>query len=167
MTKGKKIALFSVVSVIGLVGAYLYTQYNYAKKMCFSVGNFKVKNASVSNVSMGLDLRIKNLDNLSISIGRVRLSVYANNRFIADIDSSEMIEIKPKASSKTELNIALNPKQFISDGADILSSMNYKNISLSFKGKVSAKKFGVPFNIPIDITSKIGELMSGSDGSDC
>lgn len=167
MSKGKNIALISIVSLAGLVGAYLYTQYNYAKKLCFGIKGFKIKNASASNVSLSLNLEINNLDNLEISVGRVRLSVFANNRFVADIDSSEMINVRPKSSSEMKIDVALNPKQFLSDGANILSSMNYKDINLSFKGKVSLKKFGVSINVPIDISSKIGELMSGGGESSC
>jgi len=167
MSKSKNILIVSAISVLGAVGIYLYAQYNYIKKICFGVKGFKIKNASPSNVSIGLDLEIKNLGNLDIAISKIRMSAFANNRFVADIDSSDLVNIKPKSSSFTNINIALNPKQFLSDSANILSSMNYKNIKLSFKGYVVVKKIGLSIRVPVDLSSSISELISEDSESSC
>ena len=167
MTSKAKIGIGIALGVIGGVGFYVYKQLSYAKKLCYSFGGVKVKEASASRVVIDLNYGIKNLDKLDIEVRSLEFDVYVGGKLTTHIEENDPIEIKPFSKTTIPMSLVFSPKDLASDIGSLILGGGYKHIPIKFKGKVRLKKLGIVFSIPFSETYTVRELSDGAGESMC
>lgn len=167
MTRKAKVGIAIGLGILGAVGLYAYKQLQYAKMLCFSLGGFKINEASLSKVSMGVSFKVKNLDKLSVTITSMSMDVYVEGRFLTHIEQDRPVDITPNSTTEMPFELTLFPKDFLSDVSSLILGGGYKNIPIEFKGKARVKKLGVSFGIPFSETYTIKELSESKAESTC
>ena len=167
MTRKTKVGIAIGLGVLGAVGFYVYKQVQYAKMLCFSLGKFKLKGASLSQVNLGMSFEVKNLDKLNVTIASLSMDVYSKGKFITHVEQNSPVEINPNSETEMPFDVTVFPKEFLANISSLVSGGGYMDIPLEFKGKARVKKLGITFGIPFSETYTIKELSVGEADSPC
>lgn len=159
----KKILLLSGVSLLVIGTAfYLKTQIDLAKSFCTKTKGFKLLKIGIDNVSILFEIVIKNKSDVGIKILETNIDVYANGVIITNVVQKDLAEIKPRMEAVLSVTTNFNPSKIVSDLKNIFTSGSLNNIVIEFKGSLKIKKFGIPFNIPVNYKTTYKELTAPS-----
>ena len=156
-----KIALAVAGGVAILVGVFYYLKTNALKlmDMTYRFQNFKVKNASLSNVEVEAEVVLTNPSQLSFTITGYDINVQFQGVNVANLKRNDSnIPIGSNSSITIPFDVKFDPRQV---GSSLLplfldvfvNNTNSQKFKLRYIGTISAK-YGVLgiSNIPIDYT---------------
>jgi len=161
MDKKGKIAFAVAGGVAILVGFFYYLKINAVKlmDMTYRFQNFKLKNASLTNVEVEAEVVLTNPSQLSFTISGYDVSVQFQGVNVANINRSNAnIPIASNSSVKIPFDVQFDPRKVGSSLLPLfldvfLNKTSNEKLLLRYVGTISAK-FGVLgiSNIPIDYT---------------
>lgn len=152
---------------IGGLGALSYGAYRYYASQIAILENSKVDlisinlvNRTKSNVTLRINLRVTNNSEQSFIIKNYKFGIYFNNKFIGNIENSEVDKvIQPNGgTTNVSFDFSINPNQI--GLTDILSGLisNRLQSTLSLRGRIVAKKGLITIGTPIDVDYSLKDL---------
>lgn len=154
-----------VIAAIGGLAWYANNQYKLSWKLVYSVIGYKIISISKEGAKVDLKVNIENKGELQIKLKRLKLKVFADDKFMATAFTDIPVYIEPKKSVETTIQI-LFPKSLLKNIAAIIldtasASSDLKNMNLKVDGSLSVSKGGFPFWIPVKYSFKLSEFTEG------
>ena len=140
-----RIGIITLFSVIFLTSCFDYEDVDFK-----GVDNFGLEDRSGGNITIRLDLRVKNPNNYNIKIKKSSLDIYANGSNIGKTKMKNDIVIKKNKEDVYPLFLTLNEKDLMGSALGSLGSILTGSMKIRVKGKVKAKVYGIGKKFPID-----------------
>lgn len=159
MVSGKGIALMLGGAAALYGGVYVARQATLLKKTKFEVLKVNKKGISLQGVTLELVSFLTNESDIDLEVYGQLYYIYFNGKYVGVITSNEYVKVAKKSTSRINLLLFLDAANLLKAGL----TTNIKelgNNTLSIKGKIKTKTFGILFNgIPIKLDFKLSELM--------
>lgn len=165
----KWLKIGGLITAIGAIGWYGYQQYLMTDNLCFNVVGYKIVSVGINGTRVDLTVSIKNLGKLDVKVNKMKVNVFSEgDRFIATAFSDQKFEIKPLETSKTKVQILVNPRLLMKNIGGVLgdatgAGSSWRNIPLTLDGGVSVSKMGIPFYIPFVTTYRLSDFIEEQD----
>jgi len=170
MKKGLTIGL-----IIASLGGLIYAGYRYAKNQvklleasCYKFKDFKFNKLSKDNISITVNLLVKNISKIAFTLLNYKLDVYINDFKVATISKTLNQEIKADGGISTVgLDINFNPKNAIPDLSKVIeiisaATFNRDKFKLRFKGYINIKQSVIERKQDLDMTFTLAEILQPS-----
>lgn len=116
------------------------------------IDKVSVQSASLSNMSLKVNLKYYNPNSFGIDVKQTQLSLYLNNHFIGLADQPEKTQIPKKSDFLFPVIVHFDP--FKALGTAFSSIFSKKN-QLTIQGSAKLGKGGVYITVPLNITEDI------------
>lgn len=159
----RKIFLYGGLLLAGY-GAYEYyrTQLLILENSDFSVAGLKIKEKSANKITFAIKLRVVNKSEQEFIIKKYDLMLWLNNQSIGSVKNSN-VDVTLKgfgAETFIEFDYTFNPQQI--GILDVLFKLlkDRGNNTLTVRGDLSVRRGYFTFDVPIDFTYTLKELLS-------
>ena len=157
--------IFVAIGVIGLgygVYSYYLQQAEILQKLRYRIIGGRILNASLSNLSLQLDLEVTNDSNLGITMTNYMFDVYINGKKVGVISNASINQILNKNGGKSFFPLRINVDTTSLLNLDVLGDLSngIKNLKLTLDGRFGVKKGLFRFNrIPFKETFRVGDYI--------
>jgi LEA14-like dessication related protein len=174
MNKGVKIALWTLVAAIGRFGVYAGIAVKGLMAICYNIVKYEAR-IDLQFIYLKLTLKIKNPSILKMDIDGYNLSVYLNNKWVANVESKTHVEMKSEAISTIVIPVKIDflKTYGVVGGKEIVNAFLRKefdkifiNVAGRFDGTVMKYHAHVPVDYKITLT-EILKIMSSPDTDPC
>ena len=157
--------IFAVSSLLLYAGVFFYQQANLLKRMQVGFSGAKIKNLSLSSITIELGLKFTNLSSLDITIQSYNFDVYINEKNIMKITPPPPFVIAGNAESITKVDVTFEPKSTLKNlfSGDIISALlfDYSKVIIQIKGPITLSAGGVTVsNYQIDQSQSLSDLIA-------
>ena len=159
----------TVILGLGILGYYLYRQYQILRNLCYEFSNLVFTGFDPTSATLGFTMRTTNYSYLPLTVEGGVIMVYIDALPLASITIPQG-KILPKAVTFTYLSARVDKVGLIAQGLgsaiDILSGQHFKRITLT--GTVKIKVGFMRVNYPIMYSDTVANLVSATmSGQPC
>lgn len=175
MKKGVKILIGVVLSLgaISLLGyKYLSKQLDLLTNSCFRFRNFKFKKLTKTDVTLTINLFVKNMSNIAFTLKGYYFDVFINDMKVGVITKAVNQNIKGNEEvSNLSLDLSFNPTKIYKNNEQKIALLlsyalvNRDKFIIEFKGFVDVKQNVIIKKQDIDVKFSLTEILSNKDES--
>ena len=159
----KNIALLSTGLVVGGFALHSAIQYHELMNYDYTIGNVLVKHIDRNTISVEVHINLDNKSMIDAHIFSYDIDVYLNDKYVGKLVSDKKQYIKANGISDLVLFVDVPLKQHFNIG-EILKMLDWyftdpSKINFRLFGKIKAKHWIIPLNIPVDIKYNLSEIL--------
>jgi LEA14-like dessication related protein len=142
-----------ILLILGSIGYYTYVKLTGIKDLKIELIDTRIDNVSLTGITFQITLLLSNPNQVSVTVGRFRAFVYANDVYISTLELAEPIEIKSKQQVEQEITLRIN---YIDVGIAIVNSIKEKAATWRISGEYELHgPFGLAYPYTFNSTGKI------------
>lgn len=143
---------FSFITLFSLF--FLTSCFDYEDVDFKGVDNFSLVDKSADNITVRLDLRVKNPNNYNIKIKKSSLDIFINGNKAGKTKMKDDIVLKKGVEGVYPIYLKTNGKEILSSMGS-LGSLLTGSLKVRIKGNVKAKVYGIGKKFPIDVEEPV------------
>jgi LEA14-like dessication related protein len=116
MQSDKVLKYTGITVVVGLVGYFAFwlkKQTDLLAETCFKMGKLKIVQLGINNTILSVQVLLKNLSKVNLTITNQVYEMYLNDTFIAKIESAEILTLRPNVEQTTNFETSFSPREVL------------------------------------------------------
>jgi len=145
-----RIGLITLFSIVFLTSCFDYEDVEFK-----GVQNIGLEGRSGGNITVRIDMKVKNPNNYNIKIKKSSLDVFVNGSKIGKTKIKNNIVLKKNHQEVYPLFLTLSEKELKGSALSSIGSLLRGSMKVRIKGNIKAKVYGFGKKFPIDVEQPV------------
>jgi|SaaInlStandDraft_5_1057022.scaffolds.fasta_scaffold13066_3 LEA14-like dessication related protein len=145
-----RIGIITLFSIVFLTSCFDYEDVEFK-----GVQNIGLEGRSGGNITVRIDMKVKNPNNYNIKIKKSSLDVFVNGSKIGKTKIKNNIVLKKNHQEVYPLFLTLSEKELKGSALSSIGSLLRGSMKVRIKGNIKAKVYGFGKKFPIDVEQPV------------
>jgi LEA14-like dessication related protein len=120
------------------------------------VENFAVKNLSIKGMTLELDMKVYNPNNIKFKVKKYDLDIYVNNMRIGKAKIKQKMVLPKRSSSSHHLTVETDFKDLLLGALPLISSLQKKNqAKVRVTGNIKVSVLGISKKVDVEFQKEV------------